>query len=223
MEELQVLSVSVRVALFATVFLLIACPPLVFWRLSIRSRWMIVPESLVMLPMVLPPSVVGFYMLIAFSPATGFGAWLDAVAGIRLLFSMPVIVIGSVVLCLPLMYQSLKSGMQALDPALLEASYSLGKNRAQTFFRVVLPGIGPSLFSGAILVFCRALGEFGLTLMIGGSIPGKTKTLSIALFERVESYDYAGANRYALIILAFSWLCIGILQLSSKAKTARLP
>jgi molybdate transport system permease protein len=162
-------------------------------------------ETLVSMPLVLPPSVLGFYLLLAFSPQNAFGQWLEHWFNIRLVFSFAGLVVGSVVFSLPFMVHPVQSGFQNLPVSLVEASRTLGKSDTFTLFRVLLPNIKPALLSGAVLSFAHTVGEFGVILMIGGNIPGVTKVASIAIYDEVESLNYAAANFYALVLFAVTF------------------
>jgi molybdate transport system permease protein len=160
------------------------------------------------MPLVLPPSVLGFYLLLAFSPNNAFGKFIDQWFGVRLAFSFEGLVIASVIFSLPFMVHPVQSGFQSLPPSLSEAAYTLGKSRLVTFFRVLLPNIKPSLLAGAVLAYAHTIGEFGVVLMIGGNLPGETRVASIAIYDEVESLNYATANFYAIVLFA---ICFAIL------------
>jgi len=149
--------------------------------------------------------VLGFYLLLAFSPESLLGAWLDDALGIRLVFTFPGLVVGSILYSLPFMVQPLQSGFENLPPQLAEASYTLGKSRRTTFFRVLLPNVKSSFLTGMVLSFAHTVGEFGVILMIGGNIPGQTRVASIAIYDEVEGLNYALANQYALVLVAFTF------------------
>jgi molybdate transport system permease protein len=221
--DLAPFRVSASLALVTTLVLLAVCLPLLRWRLSIAGPWVGLLESCLMLTMVLPPTVVGFYFLRLLSPAAPLGRAIEGIFGARLLFTFPGLVLASCVVCFPFMYQALKASMLAIDPRVIESSYVLGKGRAETFFRVIIPHMTPGILSAVLLTFAHAVGEFGVALMVGGSVAGKTKTASIALYEFVESSRYAEAGAYALAILAFSWLCIAALTLSGTRRARILP
>jgi molybdate transport system permease protein len=207
MIDWQPIWMSFRLALVTTVILLLISIPFAYWMAYSRTRWKIVVEAIVSLPMVLPPTVLGFYLLLAFSPAGAFGHFLDRTFDIRLVFTFPGLVIASVVYSLPFMVNPILSGFKSLSPALKEASFTLGKSAPATLIKVLLPNIRPALLTGVVLSFAHTIGEFGVVLMIGGNIPGQTRVASLAIFDEVESLHYAEANRYALILLAFSF-CI---------------
>jgi len=204
------LLLTFRLAAVTTVILFLIGVPLACWIAYTRSRIKPVIEALVSMPLVLPPSVLGFYLLLAFSPQHAFGHWLDAWFGIQLVFSFAGLVAGSVIFSLPFMVQPIQAGLQALPRSLLEASRTLGKSDATTLFRVLLPNIKPALLSAGVLSFAHAVGEFGVILMIGGNIPGVTRVASIAIYDEVESLNYAAAHFYAgvLFIVSFAILLL---------------
>jgi len=211
MIELAPLWLTLELALGTTLILFVVAVPLASWLSGKRAVFKVVIETIVSMPLVLPPTVIGFYLLIAFSPANAFGAWLDKWLGLRLVFSFTGLLVASVFYSLPFMVHPIKSGLASLSPSLKEAAYSLGKTKWQTLFRVSLPNIKPSLLTGIILTFAHTVGEFGVVLMIGGNIPGKTRTASIAIYDEVEAFNYHGANVYAGILLALSFLILLVL------------
>ncbi|HYD95479.1 MAG TPA: molybdate ABC transporter permease subunit [Noviherbaspirillum sp.] len=201
----QPLLLTFRLAAITTLILFVIGVPLAYWIAHTRTRFKPVVETLVSMPLVLPPSVLGFYLLLAFSPQNAFGQWLEQWFQVRLVFSFAGLVVGSVIFSLPFMVHPIQSGFQALPPSLVEASRTLGKSDLVTLFRVLLPNIKPALLSGAVLSFAHTVGEFGVILMIGGNIPGVTKVASIAIYDEVESLNYAAANFYALVLFAVSF------------------
>ncbi len=205
MIDFQPLVLTFRLALTTTVLLFVFSLPLAYWLAYTRVRWKPVVETLVSMPMVLPPTVLGFYLLVAFSPSNVFGQWIDSWLGLRLVFSFEGLVVASMLYSLPFMVHPIQSGFSHLPPSLKEAAYLLGKSRWQTLVRVLLPNIKPSLLTALVLSFAHTVGEFGLVLMIGGNIPGKTKVASIAVYDEVESLNYAAANKYSLILFALSF------------------
>lgn len=206
----QTFLLTINLALVTTVLLIIIGIPIAY--LLYSRQWKIKPilEAIISLPLVLPPTVIGFYLLLAFSPESGLGNWLITNFDIRLVFTFGGLVLGSIIYSLPFMVQPIQSGFENLSPNLAEASYTLGKSEWQTLFKVLLPNIKPSLLSGIVLSFAHTIGEFGVVLMIGGNIPGKTKVASIAIYDEVEGLNYDAANTYALILLLFSFciLCV---------------
>jgi molybdate transport system permease protein len=205
MIDLQPLWLSFQLASVTAVILLGISLPLAYW--LAYSRWSVkwVAEALITLPMVLPPSVLGFYLLLAFSPAHAFGRFLDHYLDIRLVFTFPGLVIASLLYSLPFMVNPILAGFKSLPPALHEASRTLGKSGFTTLFKILLPNMRPSLITGIVLSFAHTIGEFGVVLMIGGNIPGHTRVASLAIYDEVQSMNYSQANRYALILFAFSF------------------
>ena len=209
--DLDPLFLTFRLALITTLILFIFCIPLAYWLAYSRFRFKSVTEAVVSLPLVLPPSVLGFYLLLAFSPANAFGTFIDHYLGLRLVFSFQGLVVASVIYSLPFMVHPLQAGFKSIPINLKEASYTLGKSRFQTLIKVLLPNMRASVLTGLVLTFAHTIGEFGVVLMVGGSIPGETRVASIAIFDEVQSLNYHNANVYAgiLFIITFSiLLCV---------------
>jgi molybdate transport system permease protein len=204
-----------RLAAITTALLLLVGIPLAYWLAYSTSRGRFIVETLVSMPLVLPPTVIGFYLLLAFSPGSGFGLWLDQWLGIRLVFSFEGLVVGSIIYSLPFMVQPIRAGLVNLPGNLVEASDLLGKSRLTTLRHILLPNIKSSLLTAAVLTFAHTVGEFGVVLMIGGSIPGVTKVASIAIYEEVESLNYAGANIYSAILFVITFLILLVLNLTN--------
>ena len=202
MLDWQPLALTFQLALVTTGVLLVLGVPLAYWLASTRFRLKPVVETLVSMPLVLPPTVLGFYLLVAFSPANAFGHWLDEVLGLRLVFSFEGLVVASVLYSLPFMVHPIQAGLANLPASLTEAAYVLGKSRSTTLFRVLLPNIRPALLTGTVLAFAHTIGEFGVVLMIGGNLPGRTKVASIAVYDEVEALNYELANTYSLVLFA---------------------
>jgi molybdate transport system permease protein len=204
----QPLWLTLELAALTTALLLVVGIPLATWLAGSSFRLKPVAEAVISLPLVLPPSVLGFYLLLAFSPANGLGRFLEAVFDVRLVFSFPGLVLASILYSLPFMVQPLQAGLEAVPASLKEASYTLGRSPLATLFRVQLPLIKPALLTGIVLSFAHTIGEFGLVLMIGGNIPGETRVASIAIYNEVETLNYAAAHTYSgvLLLLAFSIL-----------------
>ena len=191
-------------ALVTTAVLLVLSPPLAWWIARTASRLRPVVEACVALPLVLPPTVLGFYLLLALAPDGPLGALVQAVAGAPLAFTFTGLVIGSIIYSLPFVTGPLTSAFRTTDVHILEAASSLGASPAMRFLRLVLPLHRRALVAAGVLGFAHTVGEFGIVLMIGGNIPGETRVLSIALFDRVEMLDYAGAHAIAALLLVFS-------------------
>ncbi|OEK04777.1 molybdate ABC transporter permease subunit [Roseivirga misakiensis] len=199
---------TLRLAAVTTILLLFISIPIANWLANTKSKAKPFIEAVISMPLVLPPTVLGFYLLIAFSPNNGFGAWLDQTLGLSLIFSFEGLVIASLIYSLPFMVHPIQSGLSSLPQSISEASFMIGKSKLQTLIRVLLPNIKPSIITGITLSFAHTMGEFGVVLMIGGNIPGQTKVASIAIYDEVESLNYSAANNYALILLIFSFLVL---------------
>jgi len=197
-----------KLALITTLLLVIIGIPIAYWLAFNRSRFKPLMETLVSMPLVLPPTVLGFYLLIAFSPNRGLGILLDQWFGLKLAFSFEGLVVASVIFSLPFMVHPVQAGFKHLPDSLSEASYVLGKSRLRTVFKVLLPNIKPSLLTGIVLAFAHTIGEFGVVLMIGGNIPDKTRVASIAIYDEVEALNYANANKYSIFLLAVTFLIL---------------
>jgi molybdate transport system permease protein len=200
----QTLWITFKLAVFTTAILIIIGLPFAYWLTYSRIKLKPLIEALVSMPMVLPPSVIGYYMLVVYSPRNWFGAWLDRAFDIRLAFSFEGVLIASVVFSLPFMIQPLYNGLRSLPESLREASYTLGKSKTLTFFRVLIPNIKPSIITAVALTFAHTIGEFGIVLMVGGNMPGQTRVASIAIYDEVQSLNFSTANNYAFILFAVS-------------------
>jgi len=197
-----------KLALISTVILFVISLPMAYALAYSSFRMKPLVEALVSLPLILPPSVLGFYLLLAFSPERAFGGFLDRYFDLRLVFTFPGLVISSVIYSLPFMVQPFQSGFRMIPRSLIDASYTLGKGRFETLVHVLLPNMRAALITGSILAFAHTIGEFGVVLMIGGSIPQETRVVSIALYDEVQAMHYDTANIYAGILLAFSFVIL---------------
>ncbi len=206
--DLSPIFLTLKLAAITTVLLLSIGLPIARWLSKSRSIFKLIIEAIITMPLVLPPSVLGFYLLLAFSPQHGIGKWLRDVFDIQLVFSFPGLILASVIYSLPFMIGPIKSALQQLSPSLAQASYTLGKSERQTFFHVLLPNIRSSVLTAATLTFAHTLGEFGVVLMIGGNIPGVTRVASIAVYDAVENQDYAAANVYSLILFIITFITV---------------
>jgi len=195
---------SMKLALVTTAILLAAGVPMALLLAYADFRGKVLAEIIVTLPMVLPPTVIGFYLLILFSPLSFFGKNVSVLFGVELLFSFTGLVTASVIHSMPYMIQPLRDGMLSLNLSMIEASFTLGKSRISTLIYVILPNIKTSLLTGIMMTFVHVMGEFGVVLMIGGSIPGETRVASIALYEKVEMLNYTESNIYAGIMVSVS-------------------
>jgi len=194
------LDLSFRLAAAATVFLAVVGVPIAYWIAFSQARWKFLVEAIVALPLVLPPTVLGFYLLIALSRA-------------GMAFTFSGLLVGSVVYSLPFAVQPFAAAFATVDARLVEASWSLGVSRGATFRRVVLPLSIPGIVSGLVLSFAHTLGEFGVVLMVGGNIPGATRTVSISIYDAVQSFDYRAANRTAAALIVISFVILLVTSL----------
>jgi molybdate transport system permease protein len=213
MMDWQPLILTFKLALVTTFLLLIVSIPISYWLAYSKSRIKPIIETLVSMPLVLPPTVLGFYLLVVFSPNSVIGAWLDQNLGIQLIFSFKGLVFASMIYSLPFMVHPIQAGFSNLSRSIIEASYVLGKSRRKTLFHVLLPNIKPSLLTGIVLAFAHTIGEFGVVLMIGGNMPGKTKVASIAIYDEVEALNYSLANWYSLILFAITFSILLVVYL----------
>ncbi|MBL0709252.1 MAG: molybdate ABC transporter permease subunit [Sulfurimonas sp.] len=196
---------SFKLASITTFILFILCLPFAWWLSQTNSKAKPTLEALGALPIVLPPSVIGFYILIALSKNSPIGSFFDEYFDISLVFNFKGLVIASCFYSLPFMLQPLQSGFETIDKNMLEASYIGGKSRFETILRVALPNMKPSIISAIIVTFAHTVGEFGVVLMLGGSIPDETKVASVAIYEMVETMNYKAAHIYSALMLIMSF------------------
>ena len=206
---------TLQLALITTVILLVTSIPLAYWMANTKSKIKPIIEAIVSLPLVLPPTVLGFYLLIAFSPESAIGSFLNDVFGLKLAFSFSGLVIGSIIYSLPFMVQPLQAGFSGLPSTLSEASFVLGKSKYQTITKVLIPNIKKSILTGIVLTFAHTVGEFGVVLMIGGNIPNQTKVVSIAIYDEVESLNYSAAHVYSGILLAVTFVILLLVYINN--------
>jgi len=202
--DYQAIWLTLKLASLTTLLLMIIAPPLAWWLARSQTKIRPLIESLVALPLVLPPTVLGFYLLIAFSPEHFLGAWWLSFNDTSLAFSFTGLVIASVIYSLPFVVQPLQSAFVHLDKSYLEVSATLGYGKYERLYKIIFPMLLPSFIIAGALGFAHTIGEFGVVLMIGGNIPGETQVLSILLFDHVESLQYSAAHQLSFILLAFS-------------------
>jgi len=215
--DLQALALTLKLAAITTAILLCLAIPLAAWLALGRSRLRVLAEALTGLPLVLPPTVLGFYLLVLLGPRTSLGRAIAGVLGHPLAFSFAGLVVGSVIYSFPFAVQPLVAGFAAIDSALVDAARLLGASPIRMVRTVLIPLAGRSLLTAAILSFLHTLGEFGVVLMLGGDIPGSTQTLSIVLFNQVEGFDYTAANRTAALLLIFCVLALLVVYARPKS------
>ena len=199
---------SFKLAGLSAFILFIISLPLAWYLSQTKSRIKPFLEALTALPIVLPPSVLGFYILWALSYNSPIGAFFENVLGVKLVFSFTGLVIASCFYSLPFMVQPLQSGFESINKNMLEASYIAGKSKLQTIFFVALPNMKPALITAIIVTFAHTVGEFGVVLMVGGSIEGETKVASVAIYEMVEMMDYSMAHLYSAIMIGISFVVL---------------
>jgi molybdate transport system permease protein len=204
----QAFSLTIRLALLVAAALVVIGLPIAYWITYSRWRWKFLAEAVVALPIVLPPTVLGFYVLIALGSRSPLGRWWQALTGHTLAFTFEGLVIGSIIYSLPFAVQPFAASFAAVDRKLIAASSTLGASRLQTFFRVILPLSVSGLVTGIALSFAHTMGEFGVVLMVGGNIPGVTRTVSIDIYDQVQAFNYAAANQTALVLLAISFVVL---------------
>ncbi len=211
---------TLRLAFTSSLVLLIVGVPLANWLNSSRFRGVILIETLVSLPIVLPPTVIGFYLLMLMSPQQPLGAAWVSVFGQPLPFSFTGLVIGSVIYSLPFAVQPFQSAFRGVRREMIQSALALGLTRRQAFWSIVLPLSKHGILTGVSLSFAHTMGEFGVVLMLGGNIPGQTRVASIALYDEAQKLNYASAHAYAIILLAISFvLLIGIAFLQRRQHT----
>lgn len=199
---------SFKLAGLTSLILFVISLPLAWWLSQTQSKSKPIIEAITALPIVLPPSVLGFYILVVLSPHSAVGGFFEDLFGVKLVFSFTGLVVASCFYSLPFMVQPLQSGFEALNKHMLEASYLAGKSTLQTIWHVALPNIKPSLITAIIITFAHTVGEFGVVLMVGGSIPHETKVASVAIYEMVEVLEYGKAHVYSGLMVAMSFVVL---------------
>jgi molybdate transport system permease protein len=204
-------AVTLKLAFMTTLILLPLSLPIAYWLVFSRRRWKFLVEALVALPLVLPPTVLGFYVLVAIGPWSPLGRAYETVVGGRLPFTFEGLLFASVLYSLPFAVQPLIASFHGIDRRLIEASWTLGVFKLGTFFRVILPLSIPGLITALVLSFAHTMGEFGVVVMVGGNIQGVTRTLSIEIYDQVQALDYASAAQSSLVLLIFSFAVLALL------------
>ena len=201
---------TLQLAFVVCVILMAIGMPIASWLSFTRWRWKFFVESVVALPLVLPPTVLGFYVLVAIGANSPLGRWYQSLRGHGLPFTFEGLVLASVIYSLPFAVQPMTASFSQVDRNLVNASSILGASRLRTFFRIVLPLSIGGVITGLVLSFAHTLGEFGVVLMVGGNIPGATRTVSISIYDHVQALDYTNANHMALLLMAFSFVTLSI-------------
>ena len=207
---MEALLLSIRLALCVSAILFAIGMPLAYWLAYSRWRGKFLVESVVALPLVLPPTVLGFYLLVAMGPRGPLGKFWQAAFGHGLAFTFAGLVLASVLYSLPFAVQPLIASFESVDRKLLDASAVLGAGALRTFWRVILPMSVPGVLTALVLSFAHTLGDFGVVLMVGGNLAGVTRTVSIDIYDHVQSLEYADANRMALVLLGFSFVVLSV-------------
>jgi molybdate transport system permease protein len=217
----QALALTVKLASLTTAILLVITIPLAALLVLGRSRWLAALEALAALPLVLPPTVLGFFLLVLLGMRTAVGRGIAGLLGHPLAFSFAGLVVGSVIYSLPFAVQPIVAGFSAVDTSLLDAARMLGAGPVRLVLRVLVPLARRSMLAAAVLAFLHTVGEFGVVLMLGGDIPGATRTLSIVLYNQVENFDYAAANRTAALLLGLSVVALGAIYAGARPRGGR--
>ena len=215
-QDWQAIRLTLKLCLYTTVILLLLATPLAWWLALQQSKLPTAIQAMVALPLVLPPTVLGFYLLLAFAPGSPIGQLWQHISGNPLAFSFSALVIGSVIYSLPFVVQPLQSSFEQLPKPLLEAAATMGANKPDQFFSVILPLCRRGFIGASSLGFAHTVGEFGVILMIGGNIPGETQVLSTAIYERVETLQYDSAHWLAGGLIIFSLLLLTLIYRLNK-------
>lgn len=212
----QAFWLTIRLAAIVTALLFVVGLPFAYWIAFSRWRWKFLVEAVVALPIVLPPTVLGFYVLIALGDRSPLGRWWQSMTGHTLAFTFEGLVIGSVLYSLPFSVQPFAASFSSVDPRLLNASSVLGASKFRTFWRVTVPLSATGLITGIALTFAHTIGEFGVVLMVGGNIPGVTRTLSINIYDQVQDLNYAAANATSLVLLVIAFLLLSLVYSTNR-------
>jgi molybdate transport system permease protein len=204
----QAFVLTAKLAFLTALILFAVGLPIAFWIAFSPRRWKFAVEAIVGMPLILPPTVLGFYLLLAFGSGTALGRWYQHLTGTTLAFTFSGLVIASVLYSLPFAVHPMVAGIRAVDPRLIDAARILGAHKQKIYREVVLPLAWPGLLTGVVLSLAHTVGEFGVVLMVGGHIPGVTRTLSIDIYDQVQSLNYSAANQTALVLLLFSYVLL---------------
>lgn len=214
---------TLKLASCVSLILLVVGLPIAWWLSQTRWRGKFLVEAVVALPLVLPPTVLGFYILVGLGSRSPIGVWIASIIGHTLPFSFAGLLVGSVLYSLPFAVQPFTTAFSGVDRNLIDAAQTLGASRPRTFFQVALPLSFAGVISGMVLSFAHTLGEFGVVLMVGGNIPGVTRTVSIDIYDQVQATNYAQANQTAFVLLLFSFAVLSVVySINPRAMTAWL-
>lgn len=220
--DFSVILLTIQLACITTLLLLVLGGPIAWWLSRSRSRLKPTVEAITTLPLVLPPTVLGFYFLVVFNPHTPLGSFVVFLTGESLTFSFQGLVVASIIYSMPFMIQPLKIAFDKLDQGILESARVLGANPWVCLYRIVIPSCIRGIVSAMVLTFAHTVGEFGVVLMIGGNIPGKTRVISIAIYEHVETLNYESAHMLALGLIVFSFLTLLVVYAMNREPAVRL-
>ncbi len=210
-DFINTLLLTGKLAGWTTIILFIIGLPIAYSLAYKQFMFKSLVEALINMPMVLPPTVLGFYMLVAYSPQNAFGGFLEKYLDTRLAFSFEGVLLASVVFSLPFMIQPLQNGLTAIPVSFREAAYTLGKSKTETFFKVLIPNMIPSIVTALAMTFAHCIGEFGVVIMVGGNMPGETRVASIAIYDEVQALNYDVANQYSFVLFIISLLILTLI------------
>lgn len=210
--------ISLKLSFIVTIMLFIIAFPIAIWLSKSTSKTKPIFEAIFALPIVLPPTVLGFYLLVALSQNSPIGAFFNDYFDISLVFSFEGLVVASCFYSFPFMLQPLQAGLEGVNKSIIEASYTLGKSKLQTMLFVIMPIIKPSILSATVITFAHTMGEFGVILMVGGNIPGVTKVASVAIYDSVENLDYYEAHIYSIMLVALSFIVLFTIYFLNRKK-----
>lgn len=219
----EAIILTAKLACIVSLILFVIGIPLAYWISFSKIRWRFLAEAVVALPLVLPPTVLGYYVLVAISPKSFLGRIYTDIFGTTLPFSFQGLVIASVLYSLPFAVQPFTSSFDSVDKKLLEASWNLGASRLKSFFSIILPLSIPGIITGMVLSFAHTLGEFGVVLMVGGNIPGVTRTVSIDIYDNVQALNYKNAGATSLFLLVLSFSVLSVIYLINRRASALWP
>lgn len=217
-DFIQTMLLTGKLAVWTTFLLVLIGFPLAYMLAYKRFLFKPLVEALINMPMVLPPTVLGFYMLVAYSPENAFGQFLEQYFDVRLAFSFNGVLLASIVFSLPFMVQPLQNGLTAIPDSLREASATLGKSPFTTFFRVLVPNMKPSILTAVAMTFAHCIGEFGVVIMVGGNMPGETRVASIAIYDEVQAMNYETANQYSMVLFLISLVLLTVIYSMNSKK-----